>query len=212
VKKGILALALSAFVAGGVFAESMFSVGGGFSFSGGRVGRIFDDSDNWSGYNALGFGGHAFFDARFAEVSLGIMGGPVNDIEVSDGDRETERWGSLLAMELSLLGKFPVDMGGFTFFPLLGFGYSIGLSFTDEDGNSFDDVGDAFNTFRIKFGVGADFDINESLFFRTSVLGWYGFAPSLVSDWADLTNAFGGDVSARGGFGASVRLGVGFRF
>jgi len=209
-KRKVLVLVLAALVAGGAFADSMLSAGGGFSFSGGRIGGLSYD-DGFMGNNALGFGGHVFFDARFAEASIGIMGGPVNAVMIYDGDRETERVGSLLSMELSLLGKFPIDLGAVTFFPLLGIGANIVLSGSDEDGNDVDDV-DEFSTFRIKLGVGADFGITESVFFRVTGLGWYGFAPEIYRDLADFMNAFGANVNAAGGFGGSLRLAVGFRF
>ena len=212
-KRGFLVLALAAFVAGGVFADSLFSVGGGFSFSGGRIARIHYDSDNWIGERALGFGGHVFFDARFVEASIGIMGGPLSWVDVYDGDRDSERWGTLTSMELSLLGKFPIDLGAVTFFPMLGIGGNIALSVRDDDGNSWDDmsddsVGEWYSTFRIKFGVGADFDITERVFFRAQGLGWYGFAPSGIRDAVDYMPG----LDARGGLGGSVRLSVGFRF
>jgi len=216
-KRRFLVLALAALVAGGAFADSMFSLGGGFSFSGGRIGRLVYDSDDWHGTRALGFGGHVFFDATFVEASIGIMGGPLSWVDVYDGSREVyDDTGSLVSMELSLLGKFPIAMGeSATFFPLLGIGASIALSASDPDGESMEtlvhSIGDQFSTFRLKFGLGADFDITERVFFRAQGLGWYGFAPSAYRDWADIENAFGGDVSARGGFGGSVRLAVGFR-
>jgi len=203
-KRGFLVLVLAAFVAGGVFAVPL-SAGGGFAFSGGRIGGVSYGSD-FIGANALGFGGFAFFDATFVEASIGFMGGPTNMVMVLDGDRETERSGSQLSLELSLLGKFPFDLGAVTLFPLLGIGGNIVVSASDDDGNSIDDPGDA-STFRIKFGAGADFDINDNLFFRVQGLGWYGFPPSFASD---LEDAFGGD--AAGGFGGSLRLGIGFRF
>jgi len=211
-KRRVLVLVLATLVAGGAFADSMFSAGGGFSFSGGRVGRVFYNSNNWMGMDALGFGGHIFFDATFVEASLGIMGGPMYEVWAEDGSRNSERMGSHLSMELSLLGKFPIAIGDSTaIFPLLGIGANIVLGLRDEDGNDLSDwidVGD-YSTFRLKLGVGADFDITNAIFFRAQGLGWYGFAPTAVRDAADY---FGSGVSARGGFGGSVRLAIGFRF
>ena len=220
-KKGLLVLVLAAVVAGGAFAQMPpleFSAGGGFAFSGGRIGRIMYDTDNWGGERALGFGGFLFFDATFVEASVSIMGGPLSWVDVSDGDRETYNWGSLLSMELALLGKFPFALGeSATFFPLLGIGGNIALSVSDEDGYSWSDftdepLGDWYSTFRLKFGVGADFAITERVFFRAQGLGWYGFAPSGLRDMANEMNDEDSGWSARGGFGASVRLAVGFRF
>jgi len=211
-KRRLLVLALAVFVAGGAFAESLFSAGGGFSFSGGRVGRVFYNSNNWVGTNAIGFGGHVFFDATFVEASIGIMGGPVIGESAEGGSRDSERMGSHLSMELSLLGKFPFAIGdSTTFFPLFGIGANIVLGLRDRDGNDLSDMVDVvdYSTFRLKLGVGTDFDITNAIFFRAQGLGWYGFAPTVVRDAAD---ALGSGVSARGGFGGSVRLAIGFRF
>jgi len=212
-KKRLLALALAAFVVGGAFAESTyntaprFNLGGGFSFSGGRIGRTYFNSNNWVGNNALGFGGHVFFGTRLIEMSLGLLNGPLNSVNMIGGDRESERMGSMLSLEFNALLKIPIDLGGVIVFPLLGTGRNFVISASDEDGNDFGDAGDS-STFRLKFGVGTDFDINENLFFRMQGLGWYGLAPDLHRNVAALFR----DASARGGFGGSARLAVGFRF
>jgi len=46
------------------------------------------------------------------------------------------------------------------------------------------------------------------VFFRFSILGNCRFAPSVVRDWADEW----GDDGRNGGFGASVRMGIGVKF
>ena len=208
-KKRLLVLALAAFVAGGVFAETTynrFNVGGGFSFSGGRIGSLFSNSNDWAGYNALGFGGHVFFGRTFAEMSLGLLNGPLYLVGAHPHDgRVSETLGSMLSLELNLLLRIPIYLGGATFFPLFGTGRNFVISASDQDGNYLPIAND-LSTFRLKFGAGTDFDINENFFFRVQGLGWYGFAPEFFRNLANLSRGF----SARGGFGGSVGLAVGF--
>ena len=229
-KKGLLALALAAFVAGGAFAQLQvpplqFSAGGGFVFDGGRVGgESFSESDFSiiSRLNHTGFGGFVFLDVTFAELSIAFMGGPAQEsAEMSGGGLSVNasRTGSFTALDFSLVGKFPFALGGgnFTVFPMLGFGYNLVLSSNDEDGNDrFERMDNHsatdLSTFRITLGGGADFDINPNLFFRTSVLGYYRFAPSYFRDLANEASEHGVNVSSHGGFGATVRLAVGVRF
>jgi len=209
-KKGLLVLVLAAVVAGGAFAQMPsleFSAGGGFVFDGGRVGGMsgggLDDN-----LNHIGFGGFLFLDATFAELAISFMGGPAlanwefSEYGVSESGSES---GSFTALDFSLVGKFPIALGGgnMTVFPMLGIGYSVVLSSIDDEEFSASDL----STFRITLGAGADFDINENLFFRASVLGYYRFAPSLYRDFANFPG-----IDAHGGFGATVRLGIGFRF
>jgi len=230
-KKGLLVLALAAFVAGGAFAQLQvpplqFSAGGGFVFDGGRVGGT---SFNESGFsvsqhiNHIGFGGFVFLDATFAELTIAFMGGPAPfTMEMGyDGVTISETLsGSFTALDFSLVGKFPFALGGgnITVFPMLGIGYNVVLSSNDEDGNDMFEGNDEFSatdlsTFRITLGGGADFDINQNLFFRATVLGYYRFAPSLFRDLvADEMRRYGISANYHGGFGATVRFAVGFRF
>jgi len=237
-KRGFLVLALAAFVAGGVFAQApvQFSFGGGFSFDGGRLGGVLYE---WSGsgagwssseselhfVNHQGFGGHIFFDATFVELSIGLMGGPAHwgmheEVEwTENGDSGSGVWreydsGRFLALDFSLLGRLPIAIGdgNVSVFPLLGIGYNIVLRSRTLDGEDMfeytnDHSASSLSTFRLQFGIGGDFDITSNVFFRLSILGNYRFAPSLFRDWAD-----DWDGDHRGGFGGSMRMGIGFRF
>ena len=218
-RKLLVLMALAAFVAGGAFAQVQFSAGGGFVFDGGRLGGYNYDFGEESGsfrMNHFGFGGFVFLDATFAELTIGLMGGPtrstseISFMGLSDGETYD---GSFMAMDVSLLGKFPIHVGGgSTVFPLLGFGYNLVLSASDEDGNDVFEGNDQhsaadLSAFRIKLGVGGDFNLSQNVFFRASLLGYYRFASSFHNDMADLP-----DVESEGGFGGIVRLAIGFRF
>ena len=217
-KKGLLALALAAIVAGGAFArdrpELRFGGGALSDIDRGGVSRDVHNGD-FVGREALGFGGWVFGGARFAEFSLGFFGGPAWSVVRHDGgDRgDWERAGSFLSMSVNLLGKFPFECRrGHAFFPMLGVGHNIALAARDLDGNDiFENTGKSaageLSAFRIKAGVGGDFLLGERMFLRAQVLGFYRFSSRAereqVSDMDGSAYAFG--------FGATTRIGVGFR-
>jgi len=77
------------------------------------------------------------------------------------------------------------------------------------DGGSFYDLtsdspASKLSTFRIHFGAGADFDLNERLFLQVSALGNYRFAPAYFTDRAATWRYY----HALGGRG---KIGIGFR-
>jgi len=167
-----------------------------------------------------GFGGWVFVDATFVEASIGFFGGPLTATlteqitEFGFGSFSiTERFGgSFFALNLGLLGKLPFALGegNVSVFPLLGIGYNAVLS-SRVEGESVDSPGDS-SSFRIKFGVGGDFDVRENVFFRASLLGFYRFRARDERDAADLLRSMGfHNVTARGGFGMGIRVGVGVR-
>jgi len=235
-KRGILVLVLAAFVAGGVFAQVQLSAGGGLLFDGGRVGgAVYEYNVPGEAYslsyalNHFGFGGWVFFDATFAQLSIAFMGGPARFGGIysccCSSHEITLINGSFLALDISLLGRVPftVGDGNISIFPLFGFGYNLVLSSSgdhDDDEWNWNMIFELFNnsaadlsTFRIKLGFGSDFDINESLFFRAQVLGYYRFAPRLFRDWVEEDAGLGPNerVFHQGGFGGSIKLGIGFR-
>jgi len=216
-RKGLLILALAAFVAGGVSAMEVpplqFSVGGGLSFDYSRVlyWENFPGNIRHAGsLEHFGFGGWLFADATFAELAIAVQGGPGTWLlpqpfgEIS---------ASFVAMDFTLLGKFPFTFSGgsFSLFPLLGIGYNLVLSVSADDeavlGTRLDSPGD-FSAFRIKWGAGGDFNLSESLFIRASLLASFSFPPSVVSDFAHAQPVW---TEYTGGFGATVRIGIGLR-
>jgi len=213
----------------------LWSVGGGFFFDDGRIGSARGKSNSpeqlgeWvSTLDHAGFGVWGFVDAMFAELSVGFIAGIPSweqGTPVPDTGGRIYR-GSFQAMDLSLLGRFPFVLGasGISIFPLLGIGYNIVFSASQDDGtfweweteeqerrNSF--VPSHLSTFRIMGGIGGDFTFSQRMFLRTSVLGSYRFAArhfrDLADNWRD--RGYIDDVETSGGFGVIVRLGIGFR-
>jgi len=232
-KKGLLVLVFAALVAGGVFAESrsLFSVGGGVLLEleaggvsadvnvplAGNVGNLTVINDH------VGFGGWFFADARFVELSVGFFGGARDvhaswNLPVGQGSGRLYE-DSFFAFNLSLLGKFPIDLGrrgNVSIFPLLGIGLNVlgGSELDDDSGfpNELERWEANDLTVRIKFGVGGDFNLGQRLFLRTNLLGFYRLPTSQERDLASsLNNIPGFDASAPGGFGGSLRVGIGFR-
>ena len=204
-KKNLLSLVLAAFVAGGAFAQSFFSVGGGLVFDGGGIGSGEEHlPPHWGSYHTasirhFGFGGWVFVGIPFAELSVGLMGGPStlnveHDVHMWSGD--WSRDGSFFALDISLLGKLPFYLGGIDIFPLFGFGSSIVLSHDGFRWNPSD-----LSTFRIKFGAGGDFDISRDMFIRGSLLGSRRFP--FPAEW--------GGYFTEGAFGVTVKAGIGLR-
>ena len=219
-KKCLLALILAAFITGSAFAmpDLNFSVGAGVyltgDFGGGWEASGGGDSLTWK-TPYFGGGGFIFFDATFAELSLGFFGAGGNmTFEGRFGGQtisDRERW-SVGGFDIGLLGKYPVVMSDqLTLFPLLGLSYRVIFS-ARMDGESICDPGD-FSALWFKFGGGLDFAVNNRVFLRGQAL--YGFRVrnrferDSVNDWGRYP---GVNASARLGHGLSIRFGVGYRF
>jgi len=218
-KKFLLVSVIAAFATVGAFAQVQMSAGAGFQFDGGRLGGIKLDSDNGMYMNNLNFGGFLFFDATYAELSVGFGGGPVNTVAIFDGKKITDKdivgdSISSTALDIGLLGKYPIEVGNLTVAPLLGAAYSIVLGQKDKDGNDlYENAGDAKATensnLRLQAGVGTDIAINDNLYCRIQGLAHYRFPGKIFKDAAD---AMGGDIKAVGGFGGTFTLAVGYKF
>lgn len=217
-KKTLLALAFAAFVAGEAFAESnsLWSVGGGFIFDAG-VSAV-DTSQRVPGIGVIrnefnfvqiGLGGWVFVDARFAELSIALFGGPsmwrADFLGVVD-----EEWGSFFAMDFSLLGKWPIALRQTTAFLALGIGYTLAFS-SNVEGERYPDSPSDLNVFRVQFGFGFDIDLSERLFFRTSYLGFIRFRSRYFREFAQELESFLNVGAETFGGGATVKIGVGFR-
>jgi len=247
-KRFLLVSALAAFVAGGVFAQMpQMSVGAGYIQNRGSIGGLYNDNyvrDGVAGFtsNRIGLanqnGGFVFFDATYGELAIGLMHTllgykVVHDTQNNSGSYEKADTSTLyylgstaLAMDISLLGKYPVAVGKMTVFPLLGVGYNMTLSqknsrgkkeeFKNDDGtkqtwaNKDEKKAADWSTFRIQLGAGADFDVTDRIFVRTQGLAQYRFAAKAYSkaDIAETDN----NTKSKGGFGGSFTIAVGYKF
>ena len=244
-KRILLVSVLAAFVAGGAFAQ--VSVGVGYIQNRGSIGGLYND--NYVAGGVAGFtrndiglanqnGGFVFFDATYGELAIGLMHTllgyeVVHDTQQNNsGSYEKADTSTLyylgstaLAMDISLLGKYPVAVGKMTVFPLLGVGYNMTLSqkdargkkeeFKNPDGTkqtwaNGDEVKAAdWSTFRIQLGAGADFDITDRIYLRTQGLAQYRLASKAYSK-ANIKDG-NDDTKSKGGFGGSFTIAVGYK-
>ena len=218
-RKGLLAVVFTVFLTGVVFAQSPFSVGGGVLFDMAELGYgrarapgTVPPPPVFLSVEHVGFGAWGFLDARFAELSVGFMGGPTE--WYLENDEEATYYGSFAALDFSLLGRFPFDLvgGRVSVFPLIGVGYNLVL-LSRMFGEDHPESPSHLSTFRIQFGAGGDFGISERIFVRTSVLGAWRFASRYFNDWASEQRARPeiDRAHAVGDFGVTVKVGVGLR-
>jgi hypothetical protein len=158
------------------------------------------------------------FDATYVEVTTGFLfGGSKRKI----GDLTTET--GISAITLGAFGKYPVDMGGFTLFPMLGMEGQFNLG-GSIDGHEVKSGVDSFNrahTFLwFKGGVGADIPIVNRLFIRPEFL--YGIRVNTESE-QDMIDGYlaptAEDVNHRNklfdaivGHGLDLRVALGYSF
>jgi hypothetical protein len=114
-------------------------------------------------------GGFVFFDATYAELSLGILGGTGRTSTINAPI--SIQWDSSLThLNIGFLLKWPFGIGNkFTIFPIIGIEYLVMLSVEDNDGEKIKDAGD-FSALFAGVGVGMDFSITKQLYIRFEVL------------------------------------------
>jgi len=189
-KKSISILILLALVAGGVFAQ-------GTTYG---LGLLYDGSWNngakgsYSGYDIYGgiennsFGGFFFIDATYVEIGLSFSFGSLDmTSKVSFQGTEasaSEKFGDAGQFCISLLGKYPFELGRVTLFPLAGISYNMVTSF--KNGNTKYSNPEVLNQFGVLSGIGADFFISGSLYLRVEGLFQLRFPSEYQGDIANI--------------------------
>jgi len=208
-KKVVLVLLMATLLAGGAFAqEKFFSAGAGLllvpSFGEIKMTQPYvgDISVKTSRF---GIGFNAFFDAKYAELNVGLL----------FGRQKTEIFGfsneiDLSEITLGLIGKYPFSISDkFVIFPFAGLDVNFNLA-AKQDGKDVDLEGytrvEAYTSLSILFGVGFDFSITEAIYLRAEA--GYGIVlnSKAYQDIADASDAkiIQGKVP--------IKLAVGFRF
>jgi len=215
-KKSIIILVLLVFLATGVFAQA-FSVSAGagglldWSFNNGAEAKIGKDV-YYFGLRNMSFGGFLFFDATFVELNAGFTYGLLKLIVEDPSGSDSGDAGNLLQAGASILGKYPLNFGVVTFFPLLGASYNVVLVAKDENGNKYyDTITDTYKNFSqlgLLGGAGFDFVITGSIFLRVEALYQIRFATKFMSDLFDGDPDFYTTL----GMGPIVKAGVGYKF
>ena len=207
-KRIFLALLVLTLAAGGAFAQVSAGVGGNFAVSWDSI--KFTGGGSTAEYliTTSGGGFYAFFDATYLEVDVGMLFGsqkiklPIYGVSI-EGDGPNVSY-----LTLGLYGKYPIDLGGFTLFPMLGIQFDIGLS-AERNGVKAEpqDLADMANRFWVKFGVGADLNLSEQLYLRPSFLYGVNFGTKVNNDTVK------DDANTTGFYhGLDIRVALGFRF
>ena len=210
--KKFFILALLAIIATGAFAlDISMAAGGGllfdWSFNNGVEFNTGGQKGSFS-MEILSFGGFGFFDATYAELDVSFAYGSLTGHTEYPGAKKTQDIGSALQLGFTLLGKYPIYMGDFTVFPLLGVGYNMWLSAKDENNRAWDHPGDN-SQFGILAGAGLDFPLpfSDALFLRAEALLNLRFASKEINDAAKSSS---GDTTL--GLGPRIKIGVGYMF
>jgi len=197
---------------GGVFGTYF---GGGYETTG-KIGGTSVSQNLEMPYT--GGGGYGFFDATYAELSMGFFMGKIKMKETMSGggySSSSEFSANLTNLFFGLYGKYPFTLSDkLSLFPLLGLEYHICLSATGEDDSEADDPGD-FSALWLKAGIGMDFSLTDSIYLRLGVLYGARFTNQFETDMWDYAKSSydeTGDSSAGGQHGLTVRLAVGFKF
>jgi hypothetical protein len=208
-KKNLAVLIIAALTASGVFAQGIGLSAGIGGYFGGDFGGGIEQGDEKIETPYFGGGGFAFFDAKYAELSFGVLGGGGTWKMMSeDADM------SIMNLDIALLGKFPIAVGSsLTVFPLLGVNYQATVSLKNEDGDEYEgffgsDGGPSdFSALWFKFGGGLDYAITGNLYLRFEALYGIRLANKFETDMKD---DFEADVLL--GHGLTAKLAVGFKF
>jgi len=227
-KRGILVLALLAIVATGTFAQGFSMAAGGGALFDWSSGSGIKGSANFGTMSGsfegrmqnLSFGGFVFFDATYAELDVNFAYGIITAKTTSSGnwtgwENSVESGllsGNQLQLGFTLLGKYPIGLGGFTLFPLLGVDYNRVLSYKAKNGDTQKNPGD-ISQIGLLGGVGFDISFSNALFLRAEAMFHFRFPDKIMKDSAALMSKGGYyNVDATYGMGPNIKIGLGYRF
>jgi hypothetical protein len=199
--------------------RSVFSAGGGAFFTGGfsywGTDEITGLADNRYDTSSMRTGLYGFFDAKYAEVTVDVLLGKLND---NAGDTA-----NTLGLRFGVNGKFPFTVSKtVTLFPLLGVEYDLYL-LAHRDGsrrhpqdaafpisNAKQDAKalEALSVLGFKAGIGIDVALTERIFLRTELL--YGIRLNSATEKYLLTAR--SDAGYALGHGGDFRVAVGYKF
>ena len=239
-KAAVLFLLLSLSI-NALASDLSFSAGGGglvgytftrYTLEGGSV----QSSQHMDRFDYAGF---LFFDATYGELSIMIKGGnstySENMIYEVAAMGDSAGTGTEMSLGFSLLGKYPFAINeAMTWFPLFGIEYQIaliqrrqpegGLVYNREEGRLVEDRDadnnpyslSAWNSFWIQIGVGLDYNLTDSLFFRSELL--FGFRLPTMYELGALEVVKNPPMNVQnpklGGLTGhpALKIGIGYRF
>jgi len=221
-KKVVILLVLATLFAGGVFGQSSMSAGGGLLFDmsfGNGHSYEFGDESGGVGRNNTVIGAFGFFDFTYAVIDLSFGYGMITNFTKYKGPQEsfeeTYDGDSMLQLGIGILGKYPISIGSFTLFPMLGINYNIALSYVYEDGSNYNEQDDVnkvsaaedLSQFGILAGVGFDFPLSNAMYLRAEALFNLRFPGKY---WSDIAKEESDNTKATLGVGPRIKVGIGF--
>ncbi|MDR1576276.1 MAG: hypothetical protein LBS37_09760 [Treponema sp.] len=165
----------------------------------------------------LGGGIYAFFDLTYLEFNAGVLFGNFNWDNTDDLSDEEKKGVNITALKLGLFGKFPIAMGAFTLFPMLGIDGQMFINgkYMDEDIEA-EDGRKMWNQFWFKAGVGLDIPLpagGGKVFLRPEFL--YGIRMNTDDEKDVLDEVKDADpkvLNAIIGHGLDLKLAIGYSF
>ena len=212
----LLVLMFAVAAAGGAFAQPELKLSAG---AGGYFASDFGGGWQYAGSGGTdityktpyaGGGGWLFFDAAFAEASLGFFaaGGYMSYFENNSMEQISDM--PYAGLDIGLMGKYPFALGErFTLFPLLGIAYRSFIS-VKIDGK--DDVAKDWSALWFKLGGGADYAFTDHVYARLNVVYGIRLANNLEKEWVHYAQATFGNGETRLGHGLDVKLAAGYTF
>jgi hypothetical protein len=158
-------------------------------------------------YPYIGGGGFVFFDATYAEVSIGIFGGG-GETSIEGGGGPSAKFNVLYTgLDFGLLGKYPFMIKErFTVFPLLSVNYRLMLSAKSDTAGLSPGKASEYSALWLKLGTGVDYSISSNIYLRGEVL--YGLR--LLAGIERSASLSGIDTLL--GHGPEVKIAVGYKF
>ncbi len=131
----------------------------------------------------------AVLDVTYLQIgaSLAFFLGGTNSMEGTfdftpvDISGEDLKDSKLTSFNISLIGKYPIDLGNAVLWPAIGFQYSIRLVY-ELNGVDYTETADALDDFYILAGLGIDFPVAENATLSPAAILAYNLTPDLDSD------------------------------
>jgi hypothetical protein len=214
-KRIFLVLLVLTLAAGGAFAQASIGIGGSFSADWDSITTSGSGVTSEYLMTTSGVDVFAFLDIGFVEVDVGLLFGSQKVKATVLGISGEVDGPNVTILTLGLFGKFPINMSGFTLFPMIGIQYDIGLSAKQTIGGvtreaESKDLPDAYNRLWVKAGVGADFNLTDSIFLRPSFLLGLNFGTKNLADTVKLATETPGTVAFLYS-GLDIRVALGLR-
>ena len=193
-------------------ADFKLSAGGGpfYSLELGPYGNI-KNSELHEDPTYYNLGAFLFFDATYIEANASFLFGSSNirtTGEQSGIDIDSTVDGSITAIEIGLLGKYPFNLGRFLLYPLFGINYRFVLSYK-TDGKAHDKASD-HNSLGFQPGIGLDYSLAGNLYLRGEILWDIRLLSKMQNDrYEDMSNEA---WSARYPNGPRIKVGLGYSF